>query len=83
VEFGVSVFRIEPYHSDRIVSFVYVLHVILLPLFTYVYYMYETYPVIHIGMRLVCFYKTRCDTHTPLPPCCNNAMVKSCSRMPW
>jgi hypothetical protein len=39
---GTSVSRIELYNSDRIVSFVYVLYVILLLLFTYVYYMYET-----------------------------------------
>jgi hypothetical protein len=39
---GASVSRIELYNSDRIVSFVYVLYVILLLLFTYVYYMYET-----------------------------------------
>jgi hypothetical protein len=39
---GTFVFRIELYNSDRIVSFVYVRYVILLLLFTYVYYMYET-----------------------------------------
>jgi hypothetical protein len=39
---GASISRIELYNSDRIVSFVYVLYVILLMLFTYVYYMYET-----------------------------------------
>jgi hypothetical protein len=39
---GTFVSRIELYNSDRIVSFVYVLYVILLLLFTYVYYMYET-----------------------------------------
>jgi hypothetical protein len=37
-----SVSRIELHNSDRIVSFVYVLYVILLLLFTYVYYMHET-----------------------------------------
>jgi hypothetical protein len=42
VEFGASVSRIELYNSDRFVSFVYVFYVILLLLFTYVYYMYET-----------------------------------------
>jgi hypothetical protein len=39
---GTSVSRIELYNSDRFVSFVYVLYVILLLLFTFVYYMYET-----------------------------------------
>jgi hypothetical protein len=39
---GASVSRIELYNSDRIVSYVYVLYVILLLLFTYVYYMHET-----------------------------------------
>jgi hypothetical protein len=39
---GASVSRIELYNSYRIVSFVYVFYVILLLLFTYVYYMYET-----------------------------------------
>jgi hypothetical protein len=39
---GASVYRIELYYSDRIVSFVYVLYVILLQLFTYVYYMHES-----------------------------------------
>jgi hypothetical protein len=39
---GAFVSIIELYNSDRIVSFVYVLYVILLLLFTYVYYMYET-----------------------------------------
>jgi hypothetical protein len=39
---GASVSRIELYNSDRFVSFVYVLYVILLLLFTFVYYMYET-----------------------------------------
>jgi hypothetical protein len=39
---GASISRIEMYNSDRIISFVYVLYVILLMLFTYVYYMYET-----------------------------------------
>jgi hypothetical protein len=38
---GASVSRTELYNSDRIVSFVYVLYVILLLLFTFVYYMYE------------------------------------------
>jgi hypothetical protein len=58
---GASASRIELYNSDRFESFVYVLYVILLLLFTFVYYMYETYPGIHIGMHLVCFSKTRCD----------------------
>jgi diphthamide biosynthesis methyltransferase len=39
---GASVSRIELYNYDRIVSFVYVLYVILSMLFTYVYYMHET-----------------------------------------
>jgi hypothetical protein len=39
---GASVSRIELYNSDRILSFVYVLYVILLLLFTFVYYVYET-----------------------------------------
>jgi hypothetical protein len=39
---GASVSRIELYNSDKIVSFVYVLYVILLLLLTYVYYMHET-----------------------------------------
>jgi hypothetical protein len=39
---GTSVSRIELYNSDTIVSFVYVIYVILSLLFTYVYYMYET-----------------------------------------
>jgi hypothetical protein len=39
---GASLSRIGLYNSDRIVSFVYVLYVILLLLFTFVYYMYET-----------------------------------------
>jgi hypothetical protein len=41
---GVSAFvsRIKLYNYDRIVSFVYVFYVILLLLFTSVYYMYET-----------------------------------------
>jgi hypothetical protein len=39
---GASVSRIELYNFGRIVSFVYVLYVILLLLFTFVYYMYET-----------------------------------------
>jgi hypothetical protein len=39
---GASVSWIELYNSDRIVSLVYVLYVILLLLFTFVYYMHET-----------------------------------------
>jgi hypothetical protein len=39
---GASVSRIELYNSDRIVSFVYIFYVILLLLFTCVYYMHET-----------------------------------------
>jgi hypothetical protein len=39
---GASVSRIELSNSDRIVSFVYVLCIILLLLVTYVYYMHET-----------------------------------------
>jgi hypothetical protein len=39
---GTSDSRIELSNSDRFVSFVYVLYVILLLLFTFVYYMYET-----------------------------------------
>jgi hypothetical protein len=42
VEFRASISRIELYNSDSIVSFVYVLYMILLLLFTFVYYMYET-----------------------------------------
>jgi hypothetical protein len=39
---GASVSRIELYNSDRFVSLFIVFYVILLLLFTYVYYMYET-----------------------------------------
>jgi hypothetical protein len=39
---GASVSKIELYNSDRIVSFLYVFYVILILLFTFVYYMYET-----------------------------------------
>jgi hypothetical protein len=41
-EVGAFVSIIELYNSDRIVSFGYVLYVILSLLFTFVYYMYET-----------------------------------------
>jgi hypothetical protein len=59
---GASVSRIELYNSDRFCKFVYVFIRILLLLFTSVYYMYELDPGIHMGMHLVYFSKTRCDT---------------------
>jgi hypothetical protein len=39
---GASVSRIEQYNSDRFVSLFILFYVILLLLFTFVYYMYET-----------------------------------------
>jgi hypothetical protein len=39
---GASISRIELYNSDRFVSLFMLFYVILLLLFTYVYYMYET-----------------------------------------
>jgi hypothetical protein len=39
---GASVSRIELYNSDRFVRLFMLFYVILLLLFTYVYYMYET-----------------------------------------
>jgi hypothetical protein len=58
-----SISKIELYNSNRFVSFVYILYVILL----YCYSLLSTIcmkldPGIHIGMHLVCFSKTRCDT---------------------
>jgi hypothetical protein len=49
------------YNSDRIVSFIYVLYVILLLLFTMSTICMKFDPGMHIGMHLVCFSKTRCD----------------------
>jgi hypothetical protein len=40
---GASVYRIELYNSDRFVSLFMLFYVILLLLFTFVYYMYETW----------------------------------------
>jgi hypothetical protein len=53
---GASVSRIEPYNSDRIVSFVYVLYVILLLLFTMSTICMKLDPSMHIGMHLVCLF---------------------------
>jgi hypothetical protein len=39
---GASVYRIELYNSNRFVSLFMLFYVILLLLFTFVYYMYET-----------------------------------------
>jgi hypothetical protein len=39
---GAPVSRIELYNSDRFVSFLMLFYAILLLLFTFVYYMYET-----------------------------------------
>jgi hypothetical protein len=58
---GASISRIELYNSDRKVSFVYVLYVILLQLFTFVYYMYETRSWHRYRYAHGLFFKTRCD----------------------
>jgi hypothetical protein len=50
---GAFVSSIELYNSDRIVSFAYVLYVILLLLFTYVTICMKLDPGMHIGLHLV------------------------------
>jgi hypothetical protein len=59
---GASVFRIELYNSDRIVSLFMFLY-----RYCYCYSLMATIcmkldPGMHIGMHLVCFSKTGCDT---------------------
>jgi hypothetical protein len=66
VEFGASVYRIELYKSDRVVRFVYVLYLILLLYSLLPTICMKLDPDIHIGMHLVCFSKTRCDTNLSL-----------------
>jgi hypothetical protein len=58
---GASVFRIELYNSDGFVSLFMLFYVILLVLFTYVYYMYETRSCHTYMYALGLFFKTRCD----------------------
>jgi hypothetical protein len=59
---GASVSRIELYNSNRFVSLFMLFYVILLLLSLLSTICMKLDPGIHIGMHLVCFSKTRCDS---------------------